>query len=187
MKLKLDLHTHCFEALRIPTPNLITPPAVGQIIASVRAKGLDGIAITEHCNRTFGIEVQKITSEYFGNAIMIIPGHEICRDGMHIVELFLANNAIFRFLAHPVHIDLLEAYIDFSLIHGIEIDNYGYDQNINKPRVKAVAERHQLLLLSDSDAHSLDDIGRHYNEISLRDLYYQIEKKPQGKQFFCLE
>jgi histidinol phosphatase-like PHP family hydrolase len=150
---------------------------VGKIVASVRAKGLDGIAITEHYNEKLGIEAKRIVSKYFDDVIMIIPGREIYWHGLHTVELFLSNDVTFRFLPHPVYLEPLEANFDFTRIHGIEIDNCSYDQYINKPRIKAIAEQHQLLLLSNSDAHSLDDIGCHYNEVSLGDLYYQIERK----------
>jgi hypothetical protein len=43
--LKIDLHTHCREATACPTP---TFEIVKRILAAVKRKGLDGIAVTEH-------------------------------------------------------------------------------------------------------------------------------------------
>ena len=43
MKLKLDLHTHCWEATGLVAPTI---EIVGQIVAAIKAKGLDGIGIT---------------------------------------------------------------------------------------------------------------------------------------------
>ena len=36
-----------------------------------------------------------------------------------------------------------------------------------------VAEKHYLVLLADSDAHSLSDIGRFHNEIEIDKIYAQ--------------
>ena len=62
-KLKIDLHTHCFEALHISLAKRITPSAVEQIVSSVLSKGLDGIAITEHYDREAGDEAKRIVSQ----------------------------------------------------------------------------------------------------------------------------
>jgi hypothetical protein len=50
-KLKLDLHTHCREATACPTPTLST---VKRIVAAVKSRGLDGVAITEHYTERYG-------------------------------------------------------------------------------------------------------------------------------------
>jgi len=172
--MKLDLHTHCFEATHIPQPQLVTPSVVSEIITSMKSKGLDGIAITEHYNKEFGFVMQEIVSKHFDNQIVIIPGHEIYYHGYHLVELFLPDNTIFRFLPHPIYSEVLERNYDFSEIHGIEIDNHSYGQDIDKPRIRAIAEKYNLLLLSNSDAHDLNNIGHYYNEIDLDDLIHRV-------------
>ena len=172
--MKLDLYTHCFEAICILSPELITPSVVSKIITSVKSKGLDGIAITEHYDNRFGFVAQKIVSEHFDNQIVVIPGHEVYSHGYHLVELFLPGNTVFRFLPHPTYAELLERNYDFSKVHGIEIGNYAYDHSIDKPRIRSIAEKYNLLLLSNSDAHDLNDIGRHYNEVDLDDLINRV-------------
>ena len=170
MKLKLDLHTHCFEAESIISPQLVTVSVVEKIISCVLAKGLDGIAITEHHNKDFGTVAKMIISRQCNDQIMIIPGWEIFLQSVHVVELFLPADRVFRFLPHPIYLDYLERSFDFSQVQAIEIKNYHYDQFLDKPRIKAIAEKYVLLLLSNSDAHELTDIGYHYNEISLEEL-----------------
>ena len=170
--LKLDLHTHCFEAMRIPLPHLVTKDSVENIIASVSAKGLDGIAITEHGDPNFGFKAREIALTNFSNEpIIIIPGQEIYSHGIQIVELYLPNDTVFRFLPHPISIDRLDGDPVFNKIQGIEIDNYSHDRFINKQKVRDVAQKHNLLLLSNSDAHDLADIGGHYTEISMDELF----------------
>jgi len=175
MKLKLDLHTHCFEALYVPSSKWITPIIVGKIVASVKAKGLDGIAVTEHQQKEFGFVAKSIISEQFNNEVVIIPGREIYLHGIHVVELFLPNKTTFRFIPHPTYLEHLENNFDFSRIHGIEIDNHCYDQHIDKPGVRAIAEKHNLLLMSNSDAHDINNVGHYYNYIDLEDLFNRAE------------
>ena len=171
MKLKLDLHTHCFEAMTIPLPQQITKDSVENIIISVKDKGLDGIAITEHGNLQFGLRAKEIAATHFNNEIIIIPGHEIYSHGVQIVELYLTDDVIFRFLPHPIAIDRIDPREVFHRIQGIEVGNHSHDQFINKQKVRDIAQEYNLLLLSNSDAHILEDIGQYYNEIDLDDLF----------------
>ena len=181
MKMKLDLHTHCFEALYVPWPKGITPVMVGKIVASVKAKGLDGIAVTEHYRKEFGFMAKDIVCEHFNNQVVIIPGQEIYLHRIHVVELFLPDGTIFRFIPHPVYLDYLENNFDFSQIHGIEIDNHYYSQYMDKPKIEAIAEKHCLLLLSNSDAHDLSDIGYYHNKIDLNELQTRVQVHAEGK------
>ena len=180
MKLKMDLHTHCYEATYIPLPKLIDRVAVKKIVTSVKSKGLDGIAITEHYRKEFGTTTRDIISKHFDNQIIIIPGREIYSQGYHLVELFFPDDIVFRFLPHPIYDERLEKHYDFSKIHGIEIGNHYYDPYIDKPRIRALAEKYNLLLLSNSDAHDLNNIGYHYNEICLDDLINRAQTSSEG-------
>lgn len=166
MKLKLDLHTHCREAtvFYIPTPDLVE-----KIVAAIKARGLDGIAITEHHNKTYAYQVKEIVETHFHNEVLIIPGQEVDA-GMtrQIVELYLPGDVTFKFLAHPYYPD---DYLKVDGLHGIEIENGMHNWEMNKQRIRAIAEEHNLLLLANSDAHHLGDIGEFYNEIDLEELY----------------
>ena len=55
-----------------------------------------------------------------------------------------------------------------SGIHGLEIENGSFF--IDKENISALAATSGLMLLSNSDAHSLSDIGKHYNDIDLEEL-----------------
>ncbi len=179
--MKLDLHTHCREATGCPDP---TPDIVRRIVAAVKAQGLDGIAITEHYTDSYAYEVKEIVHRYFNDEILVIPGREIDRvflrieKGLfHLVELYLPGDITFRFIAHPghPHIRDLGSYIDGD-IHGIELRNPEHDHEMNDSMIRELAEKHDLLLLTNSDAHSLADIGTYYNEIDIEVLCARARK-----------
>jgi len=155
--LKVDLHTHCGEATRAVMPS---ESLVARIIETARAKGLDGMAITEHWSATFAKAFDSIMRENFTNEdFLFIPGREIQESyDTHIVELFLPDGTTFAFLAHPRRLKLVEG------IRGVELEN-----NMNgvpaKEAVSDFARANNLAILRNSDAHSLDDIGTFYNDL----------------------
>ena len=173
--MKLDLHTHCREATACPQPTL---EVVKEIVAAVKAKGLDGIAITEHYTDSYGHKVKEIVDRHLNGEVVIIPGQEIDKvflgieKGMfHVVELYLQEDIVFRFIAHPGHprIKNLEAHIDGG-IHGIELKNPEHGDEMDEKEIRRLAEKHNLFLLTNSDAHALSKIGTFHNEISLEEL-----------------
>jgi len=163
--MKLDLHTHCYEATGFRPPTL---EIVKRIIDQIKAGGLDGIAITEHWDKNYGFKVKEIVEQFFDNEVLIIPGQEIDIAGrQQDVELYLPNGSIFRFIAHPGY--PTSSYI-IENVQGIEIENGLHNWHIDKERVKALADKYDLLILKNSDAHSVERIGQYYNEISLEEL-----------------
>jgi len=171
MKLKLDLHTHCYEALGFPEPSIDT---VKLIIEAAKRKGLDGIAITEHYSKRYGLQSQEIAQKYLPEPFIIIPGQEIRVYTQEIVELYLSQDKIFRFVAHPYNLYGWERY-DYN-VQGIEIDNYLHDGYIYKAGVEKLAAQKGLLLLRNSDAHNLEALGGFYNLISLEEITYYLNK-----------
>lgn len=174
--MKLDLHTHCREATASPIPTL---EIAKRIVTAVKNRGLDGIAVTEHYTEHYAFELKDIVDRYLDSEILIIPGQEIDRmffgrerGIFHVVELYLPGDITFRFIAHPGHpyVRDLDSCIDGS-INGIEISNPCHDDEIDEKTVRQLAEKHDLILLTNSDAHTLSDIGRLYNEIDLDELY----------------
>jgi len=166
MKLKLDLHTHTYEATGYHDPPV---EIVKRIVDQIKARRLDGIAITEHHDKDYGFRVKEMVEQFFDNEVLIIPGQEIDVGWrQQEVELYLPNGSTFRFLAHPGYPS--NSYV-VNNVQGIEIDNVMHEWEIDKSKVREVAEKHGLLLLSNSDAHYVSDIGRYYNEISLEELY----------------
>ncbi|MFC1857011.1 PHP domain-containing protein [Thermodesulfobacteriota bacterium] len=175
MKIKIDLHTHCMEATGDPVPKLST---VKGILAQIKKQGLDGIALTDHDNKDYGLRVKEIVDRHFTHEVLIIPGQEISLHRQHVVELYLPGNSVFRFCAHPIFGSIFEEFIkkEVNNIHGIEIQNGAY--YIQEDKVKELAERYDLITLENSDAHSIGDIGLHYNEIDLEIL----KKRCQGSK-----
>ena len=173
--MKLDLHTHCREATACPTPSL---DIVKDIVAAVKAKGLDGIAITEHYTAAYGHEVKAIVDHYLNGEILVIPGQEtdkvflgVNKGVLHVVELYLPGDVTFRFVAHPGHpyIVDLDSHID-GTIHGIELRNPLHDDEMDEKEIRQLAEKHDLVLLANSDAHTLGDIGIFYNDVEIEEL-----------------
>jgi histidinol phosphatase-like PHP family hydrolase len=171
LKLKLDLHTHCWEATQYQSASEKT---VEQIIKQAQSAGLDGIGITEHYDKRYGHKVKEIVEQSFNNEILIIPGQEI-DVGYYdqVVELYLPNGSTFRFLVHPGYKGIFPSKGDG--IQGIEIDNDLHNRQIDKGRVAAFAEEHDLLVLHNSDAHDLKRMGAHYNHITLEELYARAQ------------
>jgi hypothetical protein len=42
---------------------------------------------------------------------------------------------------------------------------------MDEEKIRLLAEKHDLVLLADNDAHSLSDIGRFPNEIEIEKIY----------------
>jgi len=169
-KLKLDLHTHVFEEFFPLSPKLITVTSVGRLVEKIKAMGLDGIAVTEHNNMDFGYRTREIVEKHFAGQVIIIPGREVEDFSVHYVELDLNSDGktSFRFLAHPGYPgDPAKQVRNFD---GIEIDNAMHNWHINKARVQALAAENNLVLLCNSDAHYLRDVGKCFNEVSLSSL-----------------
>lgn len=163
-KLRLDLHSHCHEAT-YQTHTAIE--AAHAIVAAGRARELDGLAITDHIERKWAFEVQRIVANEYGESFYIVAGQEAVRRLHHIVELYLAPGCTFRFMAHPVPGTDWETHLDG--LHGLEVANPHW--RLDAERIKEVARERDLLLLSDSDAHSLRAIGQYYNEIDPGELF----------------
>ena len=167
MKLKIDLHTHCLEATGDPVPKRST---VSKIVAQVKKRGLDGIALTDHDKKEYGFRVKEAVDIYFPGEILVIPGQEISLHNQHVVELYFHNNYVFRFCAHPLFGNNFEKFInrEGDAIHGIEIKNAAWQ--LQEEKVREMARKYNLIMLENSDAHSISEIGLHYNEIDLEEL-----------------
>ena len=180
MKLKLDLHTHVWEAFNFQPPSLsIAERVVGQI----KSRGIDGIAITDHHNQEWAHEFRELVDTHFPGEVVILPGWEIevrppnsPFDEYQVSEIFLPKGGVFRIYCHPGYYS--PNIIIEDNIHGIEIDNYIHNWHIRKPQVEAIARAHSLLTVEVSDAHNLENIGLRYTEVELAELYRRAA--PQG-------
>ncbi len=168
MKLKLDLHTHCGEATSLYTPTL---DVVKRIVSAAKKSGLEGLGITEHYNRTYGYKVKELVEREIDREFLIIPGQEIDKGPLHVVVLYLPDDITFRFIAHPGYppVSDLESHID-ETIHGIEARNPTHDDEMDSELIQAMADKYNLIMLTNSDAHFLSDIGKYHNEIDIDEL-----------------
>ncbi len=172
-KLKLDLHTHVWEATGMTDPTL---DVVRQVLDQIKAKGLDGIAITDHHNKDYGVAFKALMDKHFPGEAVILHGWEIEKhpeaayfEEYQILEIFLDNGTVFRSYCHPGY-PSRSIYIEDG-IRAIEIANAIHMWHIDKAKVEAVAREHGLLLFKVSDAHRVADIGTLYTEIDLDELY----------------
>jgi len=152
---------------------------------AVKRKGLEGIAITEHYTNYYGHKVKEIVGTQLDGKVVVVPGQELARmllgrerGVIHVVELYLTDDLIFRFIAHPGHpyIKDLSQHIDEG-IHGIELKNPLHDRDgLTEEQIKELAKKHDLILLTNSDAHRLEDIGTYHNEIEIEELCDRVRK-----------
>ncbi|MBI2916462.1 MAG: PHP domain-containing protein [Chloroflexi bacterium] len=161
--MRFDLHTHPLEAISLGP---VTRDVVAEIVHYAQQRGLDGIASTEHHNKEVGYEIKRLVEQFFPGQLLVIPGQEIEVDWHQEVELYLPDGRVFRFLAHPVGKHEFEG---LERLQGIEVDN-GLHSHIDAAHVKEVARQYGLMMLSNSDAHSLSAIGQLSTELSWDDL-----------------
>ena len=173
MKVKLDLHTHMWEAFNFQPPSL---SIAEKIIAQIKSSNIDGIAITDHNNKEWSFELRDLVEQHFPGEVIIIPGWEIevrprqnPFDEYQIGELFLPQGGIFRIYSHPGYYS--PNIIIEDNIHAIEIDNYIHNWHIRKAQVEEIARAHDLLMVEVSDAHNLENIGLRYTEVEMEELY----------------
>ena len=173
LKVKLDLHTHRWEAFNFQAPD---KDMAGQVVERIKARGIDGIAITDHHNKDWAFEFRDLVEQHYPGEVIIIPGWEIeVRPPQNpfaeyqVAELFLPGGGVFRSYCHPGFYSP-EIIIEKN-IHAIEIDNYIHNWHIRKQQVAELAEAHGLLVLEVSDAHNLENIGLRYTELEFEELY----------------
>ena len=177
MKVKLDLHTHIWEAFNFQPPS---ESMAEKVVAQIKARGIDGIAITDHHNKDWAFEFKDLVERCYPGEVIIIPGWEIeVRPPQNpfaeyqVAELFLDGGSTFRSYCHPGYYSPEIIIVDG--IHAIEIDNYIHNWHIRKEQVAELARAHDLLILEVSDAHNLENIGLRYTELELDELYRRAE------------
>ena len=172
--MKVDLHVHAKERSACATVG-----EEAQIQAAI-AQGLDAIAFTDHHRLVPGARLAQLNERYA--PFKIFNGIEITADDedwlvlglndpvlerwdWHYPDLasFVRRQGGFIALAHPFrYADYIQVNIDSLPPDGIEVRS----QNTRSERegeIRKIAARLHLTALQNSDAHSVNPIGRFYN------------------------
>ncbi|MDO8751284.1 MAG: PHP domain-containing protein [Dehalococcoidia bacterium] len=172
MKVRLDLHTHIWEASGFQKPNL---DWAAKVVQQAKVMGIDGIAITEHHGIENSHAYKRIIEENFPGQLLVFPGLEkdVHPVGNHFAEyqvgeFLLPNGRVFRNYCHPGY---PSQEVVIENVQSIEIDNKLHNWHIDKGKVMEIAQRYGLLLTRVSDAHRLADIGTNYVEVELEEFY----------------
>jgi hypothetical protein len=154
LALKVDFHTHPFEAMRtVPSRE-----SVKRIAETCLHKGLQGVAVTEHLDANYGWQASLLAQAWYPY-IIVIPGVEVEIAGQHVLELYFPQG-VFRIWAHP------DRPTAFPVpIHGIEVENHVHP--LNRELAERMAVEKMYISFRVSDAHSLDRIGEKYTVIDL--------------------
>jgi hypothetical protein len=177
-KFKLDLHTHPIEALRfdmgITGIHEITEKVADVIVKTVKAAGLNGIAITETNNFNHGwVAGLQILDFFQKENIVILPGTELEHNGQHFLQLYIPDyyrrrmpyfkkQDWFMVLAHPGYYNPLE----MSQLDGIKLDAVeSYSLLGDFAAAEQVSRELNIPTIRTSDAHSLNQIGYGYLEV----------------------
>lgn len=178
--MKFDLHIHsCFSYDCISQPE--------DIIRVAKAKGLNGIAITDHNTITGALAVKKANSD---PDFCVIVGAEIATDQGDIIGLFLEREIESRealavikeikaqgglaVLPHPCRGHKLkeESIPSFDFVEIKNAHNY-LDQD---ERAEVLAKKYEKPVLAGSDAHYLNEIGCGVTTIEGSDLRQALEE-----------
>ena len=65
----------------------------------------------------------------------------------------------------------------FGSALGIEWRNPLHDHEMDLSAIRGVAEKHGLLLMENSDAHYLGDLGKYWNETSVEELCARASRR----------
>lgn len=173
--MKFDLHVHTRASFD-------SPEKLENIIASAKAAGLDGIAVTDH----------NVAASPRCDGFILIPGCEYSTDAGHLLTYFISgsltdgldkdekgrypwreiirrahNDGGLVFLAHPYAPAVKRDEAVFGEIDGIE----GYNARVELSRIKGAnlrarmkAHELNLPLSAGSDGHYAAEVGSAYFE-----------------------
>jgi len=166
----LDLHVHTSHSI----DGLCS---VDDVVAAAKAKGLDGIAITDHNSIAGHPEAKKLSKGGF----LVIPGVEVASADGHIVGLGIreliprdlpAKETVERIrgqggiaiAAHPFALGRRPGLLYKAKFDAIEVLN-SRAFFISNPLARRFAERNKIPMIAGSDAHHRDEIGLAYTNV----------------------
>lgn len=169
--LRLDLHVHTSHSIDGSC-------SVEEVVAAAKAKGLDGVAITDHNSIAGHPEVEKFSKGGF----LVIPGVEVTSADGHIVGLGVskliprdlsANETVERIreqggiaiAAHPFALGRRPGLVRKAKFDAIEVLN-SRAFLLSNPLARRFAERNKIPMVAGSDAHHRDEIGLAYTTVN---------------------
>ena len=166
----MDLHVHTSHSYD-------SSCSVDEVVAAAKAKGLDGVAITDHNSIAGHPEAKK----YLKSGFLVIPGVEVTSADGHIVGLGIseliprglsANETVERIrgqggiaiAAHPFALGRRPGLVRKAKFDAIEVLN-SRAFFISNPLARRFAERNKISMVAGSDAHRREDIGLAYTTV----------------------
>jgi predicted metal-dependent phosphoesterase TrpH len=165
--LKLDLHVHTSHSYDGRC-------SVEEVVAAIKARGLDGFAITDHNSIAGHDEAKKFSNGGF----LVIPGIEVSSKDGHIVGLGVselvprglsAAETVERIreqggiaiAAHPFVPGRSPRLVYRAKFDAIEVLN-SRAFLLSNPLARRFAERNKVPMIGGSDAHRRDEMGLAY-------------------------
>jgi len=168
--LRFDLHVHTSHSYDGFC-------SVDEVVAAARAKGLNGVAITDHNSIAGHQEAKKYSKDGF----LVILGVEVSSADGHIVGLGVreliprdlpAKETVERIreqggiaiAAHPFALGRRPGLVYRAKFDAIEVLN-SHAFFISNPLAHRFAERNKIPMVAGSDAHRRDEIGLAYTTV----------------------
>ncbi len=173
--MKIDLHVHTRE--RSSCAHSSAEEMIGAAIYS----GLDGLVITDHdrlvaCERLAYFNAKYAPFRVYGGVEVTTREEHVLVIGVHDERLeqtwwayadlhaFVVERGGFLAVAHPFRFNRARMEIDLDRFppHALEVHSRNTPPPA-EPRIREIAERLGVSLLSNSDAHHISDLGAYYN------------------------
>lgn len=183
--LRLDLHVHTKYSYDGVCP-------VEKAVEVAKAKGLNGIAITDHDSISGHRDAKKMSK----NGFLVIPGVEVSSAHGHIVGLGI-NEPIPKGLPAADTVELIRSQGGIAiaahpfapgrrlaLIYKAKFDAIeGLNSRailLSNPLAQRFAKKNGLVMVAGSDAHRCDDVGMAYTlvdcELNLETILEKIKR-----------
>ncbi len=173
--MRIDLHVHTREG------SSCARSTADEVVRSAIDRGLDGLVITDHDRLMDDARLVYLNRKYA--PFRLFGGIEITTQREHVLVLgvndeqlemrrwayarlqaFVNDRGGFLALAHPFRFnaDRIEADLDRYPPHGLEASSWN-TAAAAASRIREVATRLGVPVLSNSDAHHASEVGNHYN------------------------